>query len=132
MMLRAIARYLPIAIFFGVWQLAVMLDLVDRAFLPPVDATIAALWEMTKNGEIGVNLAVSIYRALTGLAIGSVLGVAIGVAMATSRQADRFLARWSQPPIRCRNPRWCRCSSCGSGSATSRISSPSSSPACSP
>jgi NitT/TauT family transport system permease protein len=90
MMLRALSRYLPIAILLAVWQLAVMLDLVDRAFLPSVDATVAALWEMTRNGEIAVNLAVSIYRALTGLAIGSILGVAIGVAMATSRQADRF------------------------------------------
>ena len=90
MMLRAAARYLPIAIFLAIWQLTVTFDLVDRAFLPSVGATVAALWEMTRNGEIAVNLAVSIYRALTGLAIGSILGVAIGVAMATSRQADRF------------------------------------------
>ena len=54
--LRAAWRYLPIAIFLVVWQLAVDLDLVDRAFLPSVDATVAALWEMTRNGEIAVNL----------------------------------------------------------------------------
>jgi NitT/TauT family transport system permease protein len=88
--LRAAWRYLPIAIFLLVWQLAVELDLVDRAFLPPVDAIVAALWEMTRNGEIAVNLLVSIYRALGGLAIGSVIGVAVGLAMATSRPADEF------------------------------------------
>jgi ABC-type nitrate/sulfonate/bicarbonate transport system permease component len=87
---RGIMRYLPVAILLLIWQLAVASDLIDRAFLPSVDATVAALWEMARNGEIGLNLAVSIYRAFTGLAIGSILGVAIGLAMATSRQADRF------------------------------------------
>jgi NitT/TauT family transport system permease protein len=83
-------RNLPIAIVVLVWQLAVDLDLVDRAFLPPPDATVKALWEMSRNGEIAVNLLVSMYRALGGLAIGSIIGVAIGLAMATSRRADQF------------------------------------------
>jgi NitT/TauT family transport system permease protein len=88
--LRAAWRYLPVAIFLLVWQLVVELDVVDRAFLPSVGATVTALWEMTRNGEIAVNLLVSIYRALAGLAIGSIIGVAVGLAMATSRRADEF------------------------------------------
>jgi ABC-type nitrate/sulfonate/bicarbonate transport system permease component len=88
--LRGIARYLPVAILLLVWQVLVALDLIDRTFLPSVGATVAALWELIRNGEIGLNLAVSMYRAFGGLAIGSILGVAIGLAMATSRQADRF------------------------------------------
>jgi ABC-type nitrate/sulfonate/bicarbonate transport system permease component len=88
--LRGLLRYLPIAALLLVWQLAVAFDLIDRNFLPPVDAIVVALWEMTRNGEIGLNLAVSIYRAFAGLAIGSIFGIAIGLAMATSRQADRF------------------------------------------
>jgi ABC-type nitrate/sulfonate/bicarbonate transport system permease component len=88
--LATLWRYLPIALLVLAWQLAVSLDLVDRAFLPSPDATMRALWEMTRNGEIGANLAISIYRAFAGLAIGSVLGVAIGLAMATSRRADEF------------------------------------------
>ena len=88
--LRAAARYLPIAIVVLVWQLVVEFDLVDRAFLPSFSETVRALWEMTRNGEIVVNLLVSLYRALGGLLIGSIVGVAIGLAMATSRRADRF------------------------------------------
>jgi ABC-type nitrate/sulfonate/bicarbonate transport system permease component len=83
-------RYLPIAIFLVIWQLAVVTGLVDRAFLPSVDDTFAALLDMVRNGEIALNLWVSVYRALAGLAFGSMLGVAIGVAMATSRRADAF------------------------------------------
>jgi ABC-type nitrate/sulfonate/bicarbonate transport system permease component len=88
--LRAACHYLPIVIFVVVWQLAVDLDLVERAFLPSFTASVAALWDMTRNGEIVVNLLVSMYRAFGGLAIGSILGVALGLAMATSRRADEF------------------------------------------
>ncbi len=83
-------RYLPSALFLALWQLAVMSGLVDRAFLPSVADTGAALWDMTRNGEIALNLWVSAYRSLVGLAIGSALGVGIGTAMAISRRADEF------------------------------------------
>jgi NitT/TauT family transport system permease protein len=88
--LRAAWHYLPIAIVLLAWQLVVEFDLVDRAFLPSFGETLSALWEMTRNGEIGFNLLVSIYRAFAGLAMGSIIGVAIGLAMATSRRADEF------------------------------------------
>jgi NitT/TauT family transport system permease protein len=88
--LRAAWHYLPIAIVLLAWQLFVEFDLVDRAFLPSFGETLSALWEMTRNGEIGFNLLVSIYRAFAGLAMGSIIGVAIGLAMATSRRADEF------------------------------------------
>ncbi len=87
---RAASRFVPVLLFLLVWQLVVQLGWVDRAFLPPVDAVLVALWDITRSGDIVVNLVVSIYRALGGLAIGTVVGVAIGLAMATSRQADRF------------------------------------------
>jgi NitT/TauT family transport system permease protein len=89
-LLHRLTRYVPLAILLLVWQLLVASDFIDRAFLPSAGAAFAALWEMSRDGEIGPNLAVSIYRALTGLAIGSALGVAIGLAMATSRRADAF------------------------------------------
>ena len=88
--LRAAWHYLPIAIVLLAWQLVVEFDLVDRAFLPSFGETLSALWEMSRNGEIGFNLLVSIYRAFAGLAMGSIIGVAIGLAMATSRRADEF------------------------------------------
>jgi NitT/TauT family transport system permease protein len=68
-------------------------DIEDKIIRRAVEngETVRALWEMTRNGEIVVNLLVSLYRALGGLVIGSVVGVAIGLAMATSRRADQFL-----------------------------------------
>ena len=88
--LRASSRLLPLIIFFGVWQIVVALGLVDEMFLPSIGAIVAALWDMTHNGEILLNLWTSVYRAFIGLAIGSALGIAIGVLMATSRRANGF------------------------------------------
>lgn len=88
--LRTSFRYLPILIVLLLWQATVDLGLVDRAFLPSFSDTVAALWQMARSGEIALNLWVSIYRSLGGWAIGSILGIAIGLMMATSQRAEEF------------------------------------------
>ncbi len=88
--LRSAVRFLPVVIALALWEAVVDLDLVDREFLPSFTDTVAALWHMVRTGEIGINLWVSLYRALGGLAIGSLLGIAIGLSMATSERADGF------------------------------------------
>jgi len=89
--LRSVSQMMPIVAVVLVWQLAVDLGLVDRNFLPSFTDTIRALWDITRNGELTINLLVSTYRAVGGLLIGSLLGVMIGMAMATSKRADQFL-----------------------------------------
>jgi ABC-type nitrate/sulfonate/bicarbonate transport system permease component len=88
--LRSAVRFLPVVLAFALWQSVVDLGLVNREFLPSFTDTVAALWHMIRTGEIGINLWVSLYRALGGLAIGSALGIIIGLLMATSEPADRF------------------------------------------
>jgi NitT/TauT family transport system permease protein len=87
---RGSYRLLPVILLLIVWQIVVEFNIVDSAFLPSFGSTLQALWELTRDGEIGLNLFVTMYRALGGLAIGVVIGVAIGLAMATSRPADQF------------------------------------------
>jgi ABC-type nitrate/sulfonate/bicarbonate transport system permease component len=88
--LRFSFRYLPIAIALVIWELIVDFNLVDRSFLPSFSDTVVALWQMARSGEIELNLWVSIYRALGGLAIGSILGIGIALMMATSDRANGF------------------------------------------
>jgi ABC-type nitrate/sulfonate/bicarbonate transport system permease component len=90
--MRWMFRYLPLALFVAVWQGVVDLGVVNHQFLPSFTQTIGALWEMIRNGEITWNLWVSTYRSLGGLAIGSLLGIVLGLVMATSPGADRFFA----------------------------------------
>ena len=87
---KAILRFLPVVVAIALWQIVVDLKFVNREFLPSFSDAAAALFQMTVNGEIILNLFVSLYRALSGLAIGALLGVCIGLLMATSDRADRF------------------------------------------
>lgn len=89
--LLACTRYIPLLIVLLAWQLLVDFNLVDRTFLPSVTDTLRALADLALSGELTNNLFVSTYRALGGLVAGSSLGVVIGMAMATSRAADKFL-----------------------------------------
>lgn len=89
--LRLCVQYIPLAVVFLAWQSVVDLKLVDRTFLPSFTDTLRALWEITRSGELMINLFVSTYRALGGLLVGAILGVLIGMAMATSKAADQFL-----------------------------------------
>lgn len=89
--LRPIVQLVPLAAVVLVWQLVVDFGMVDRNFLPSFTDTIRALWDITRSGELTINLLVSTYRAIGGLLIGSVLGVIIGMAMATSKAAHQFL-----------------------------------------
>lgn len=90
--LGLVYHYLPLALCVLLWQLIAVSGLVDSTFLPTVGETLRALWEMTRDGEIGWNLSISVYRAFAGLFIGSVLGIAIGTAMATSSRANGFFS----------------------------------------
>jgi len=88
--LQSGARFVPVVLALTLWQVIVDLGLVNRDFLPSFSDTVAALAHMIRNGEIGLNLFVSLYRALSGLVIGSFLGIGIGLLMATSARADGF------------------------------------------
>jgi NitT/TauT family transport system permease protein len=90
--MRWMFRYLPLMLFVALWQAVVDLGVVDRHFLPSFTQTVAALWELMQSGEIAWNLWVTTYRSLGGLAIGSLLGIVLGLLMATSLAADRFFA----------------------------------------
>jgi NitT/TauT family transport system permease protein len=88
--LRWAVRFLPVVIALAFWEAIVDLGIVNGEFLPSFTQTFAALWSMGQSGELWLNLFVSLYRAFVGLAIGSLLGVGIGLLMATSERADRF------------------------------------------
>jgi ABC-type nitrate/sulfonate/bicarbonate transport system permease component len=83
-------RWGSILLLLAIWEVAVVARVVDPNFLPAVHSVAAALWELLTAGEIWVNLFVSIYRALAGLAFGAIVGVVLGLLMATSRFANGF------------------------------------------
>jgi len=79
-----------IVLLLAVWELAVVIGIVNPNFLPAVHSIAAALWDLLVAGEIWINLFASTYRALAGLFAGTACGVAIGLVMATSRAGNDF------------------------------------------
>lgn len=89
--LRSIASIMIILV---AWEAAAWLKLTPPLFLPSVAAVIATLAEVIADGSLPLDLAVSLYRTFAGLALATLLGVALGIAMARSA-----LMRWLLDPL---------------------------------
>jgi NitT/TauT family transport system permease protein len=86
----AVARLGPLVLVAAAWQ-AASGRLIDAAFLPPVDAIVAALVDLARGGALAADLAITLARSLAGLAAATVAGAALGIAMATSARIDRIV-----------------------------------------
>jgi ABC-type nitrate/sulfonate/bicarbonate transport system permease component len=87
---RAVERYASIVVVIAVWEIAVVSGAVNAEFLPAAHQVAAALWDLVVEGKIWSDLLVSIYRSLVGLFFGAIVGVGVGLLMATSRRANGF------------------------------------------
>jgi ABC-type nitrate/sulfonate/bicarbonate transport system permease component len=83
-----------VLVVLGAWELAARLNLTPVLFLPPVTTVVATLADLIRDGSLPLDLAVSLYRAFAGLALATVVGVALGIAMARSRWL-----RWLLDPL---------------------------------
>jgi ABC-type nitrate/sulfonate/bicarbonate transport system permease component len=80
----------PIVALLAGWEIATRSGLVSTKVMPTFSSVGAAAVDLVVSGTLGHHLLVSLYRALGGLALSLVVGVLLGFAMATSRQAERF------------------------------------------
>lgn len=87
--LRWAWRAVPLLIFGVLWHLLSHSGLVDPAFLPDPPKILAALIDLLRGPQIADNLAITLFRAFTGLVLGGIAGVWIGLMMARS---DKFRA----------------------------------------
>jgi ABC-type nitrate/sulfonate/bicarbonate transport system permease component len=83
-------RYGSLLLLAALWEAAVVSRLANPDFLPALHTVLYALWELVRSGDLWLNLATSVYRALIGLVAGTAAGVLVGMLMATSRAANGF------------------------------------------
>lgn len=88
----AIDRSLPLIILAVAWEMIARLELVSSSALPPLSQVMASWWSMVVSGELLTNGAASIYRAVAGLGIAVVVGIALGIAMAWWRSVNALLS----------------------------------------
>ena len=78
---RRLAAWLAFAVAVLVWQAALSLGLVSPVFLPSPGSILVALGDLALSGELWRHLSVSLWRILSGWAIGTAAGLALGMAM---------------------------------------------------
>jgi taurine transport system permease protein len=90
----ALARALPVAALALCWEVLAASGAVTPFQLPRLSAVIARIWTDAVAGELVINAALTLYRALTGFAIAAIAGVALGMAMSRNPAV-----RWLFDPI---------------------------------
>ena len=77
-----------------VWEAAARTHLTPVLFLPPVSEVVDQLWRSIDDGTLGRDLFLSLGRAFSGLLLGTVAGVILGLLMARNRVID-----WLADPL---------------------------------
>lgn len=85
----ALPLLLPTAIVVA-WQVASSLGLIGNRLMPAPLDVLRAFWDKTISGELGVNIAVSAQRALSGLFVGGSIGFLLGLANGVSSLSHRL------------------------------------------
>jgi ABC-type nitrate/sulfonate/bicarbonate transport system permease component len=89
-----IAPFASVVLLIAAWEIIARSGAVTPYLLPSVGAVTERIWTDAVAGDLWTNMAQTLYRAFAGFAIASIIGVAVGVAMARSR-----LAHWFFDPL---------------------------------
>jgi NitT/TauT family transport system permease protein len=73
------------------WQLAVHLKWLDAYFVSSPGAIALRLWQLVVSGRLFIHLGITFWEVVLGFVVGSVLGVACGMAMAAGRIVPEIL-----------------------------------------
>jgi ABC-type nitrate/sulfonate/bicarbonate transport system permease component len=90
----AVARALPILALALCWEAVAASGAVTPFQLPRLSAVLARIWTDAVAGDLVLNAALTLYRALTGFAIAATLGIALGMAMSRN-----LAVRWLFDPV---------------------------------
>ena len=84
-------RYGSVLFFLLAWEAASQLKLVPEFFLPSWVSIGQQAWVDTASGQLPMDIALSMFRALTGLSMAVLVGVPLGAAMGRVKAVRWFL-----------------------------------------
>ena len=88
------ARLAPIVALLAAWEIFARSGAVTPFMLPALSAVAERIYDDALDGELFINIGVTLYRALAGFAIAALGGIVLGAAMARNA-----VARWFFDPI---------------------------------
>jgi ABC-type nitrate/sulfonate/bicarbonate transport system permease component len=94
MIVRAGTRVFSIVVLLAAWEILARSGTFTPYQLPALSAVIERIWSDAVGGDLAINAALTLYRALAGFLICAVVGVAIGMAMSRN-----VIANWFFDPI---------------------------------
>jgi ABC-type nitrate/sulfonate/bicarbonate transport system permease component len=90
----AIARVISIVMLLAAWEIVARSGIVTPFQLPALSIVLERIWSDAVSGDLALNTAVTLYRAMAGFFIAAVGGVVLGMAMSRN-----VIARWFFDPI---------------------------------
>jgi len=88
------ARVFSIVLLLAAWEILARSGTFTPFQLPALSRVLGRIWDDALSGDLAINTALTLYRALTGFLIAAVGGVMLGMAMSRNT-----LARWFFDPI---------------------------------
>jgi NitT/TauT family transport system permease protein len=83
---------LNLSIFFGLWELFAMAEVINPLFMPKASEMFSAMYHGFADGVILPQLAYSLKNLLIGLVISAAIGIPLGLLMGASRIVDTILS----------------------------------------
>lgn len=93
-MIWRIAPWLPVLAVALLWELVARSGIVTPFMLPRLSVVLTRIWSDAAAGALLHDIGLTLYRALAGFAIATVVGVPMGLLIARNR-----LARWFFDPL---------------------------------
>jgi len=87
---HGVVYFTPLGILFALWQTASYSGILPKSVLPSFFDVSRALYELMATGEIFSHTAASFYRSFFGLALATLIGIALGVGMARIKWLRHF------------------------------------------
>jgi ABC-type nitrate/sulfonate/bicarbonate transport system permease component len=87
---RGLARVISVIALAAAWELLARSGAVTPFMLPALSAVIERIWNDLVAGDLPINTAVTLYRALAGFLIGAIAGIALGMTMSRNGFAHWF------------------------------------------
>jgi len=88
------ARFISVVALLATWELVARSGVVTPFQLPALSKVLERIWSDAASGDLAVNTAVTLYRAMVGFFIAAAGGVVLGMAMSRN-----VVARWFFDPI---------------------------------
>ena len=81
---RIMGPWILTFILLGLWEIAILLELINKSLMPPPSDIFPAWWDMLLSGTLLKDMSASIKRILIGFSIAAVLGIPLGIVLNTS------------------------------------------------